>query len=375
MAQESFGKRLAEARRRRGLSLEQVHSQLRITPAILEALEYADFLHMPLKGHARNMVSSYARFLGLNSEEVTKDFLREYHDFENHEARRNSAPFSSLGMGGSSRSSSGKDSTPPPRRRNNSENNRSVRSIWDRSIPNSELSQGFTTNPSTSRRAANAPQGRYVPTRDGRVTSSYGGDSYTAKQSLPMRLFGPLFSSPVVLVVVLIVVLVALLIVWAMIANSCKKQENEITPINTSAVVSDATGINTGGVPTAGDANDETSKLYGPFELAISPAPGEAPWVEVIVDGQTVFADILSERKTWPVNARCEVNTAQPDNLKVTRNGQEVTLTVDEDTYMGSTIQEVIERPADTGADATAAGAGTGDANAAGQAGDSTATP
>jgi cytoskeletal protein RodZ len=97
LAQETFGNRLAEARRRRGLTLEQVHLQLRISPAILESLEAGDFFHMPLKGHARNMVSSYARFLGLDPKVLTEQFLSEYHDFENRESRRASAANNPLG--------------------------------------------------------------------------------------------------------------------------------------------------------------------------------------------------------------------------------------------------------------------------------------
>jgi cytoskeletal protein RodZ len=96
------------------LSFDQVHSQLRITPAILESLERADFYHMPLKGHARNMVSSYARFLGLDPNELTKQFLKEYHDFENHMARQNGAqaPFSGYKTGaGSSTSIESRPST------------------------------------------------------------------------------------------------------------------------------------------------------------------------------------------------------------------------------------------------------------------------
>lgn len=392
MAQESFGNRLAEARRRRGLSLEQVHNQLRITPAILEALEYADFRHMPLKGHARNMVSSYARFLGLDPEEITKAFLREYHEYENHEARRSSAPFGSLGLGTSSLDISSRESRPREsssrdqggstnagpgsrrsistdsisgsRRINNSENNRSTKSIWDKSIPGSELSQGHGARLSTSRRITAPQPDSRSQYRDGRVSSSYGGSSYTTRPSLPMRLFGTLFKNPISLVVVLIVVLVALLIVWAMVANGCKKKENDIIPINTSAQVTDTSTVDANTIPAVTDITNAVDKTYGPFELDVEPAAGTTPWVEVTVDGQSVCAELLSEKKTWQVTDSCTVSTGQPDNLTVTRNGQQATLNIDPDTGLGSTTQVVIQRPADQGTTANATGT-TGDTGSA----------
>ena len=343
MAPQHFGSRLAEARRRRGLTLEQVHKQLRITPGILEAIELADFRHMPFKGHARNMVSAYARYLGLNPEDVTKQFLKEHHDYENREARQSSSPYASLGLDPSSH-----DFVTDSMRMSNSENSRSTRSIWDRPIPNSELSQGYKSRPSTARRMTTPQAGSRARVAEGSVSNRYGAGSYKSRPSLPMRIFGTLFKSPVVAVIVLIVLLVSLLVLWAMVANSCKQQENEVIPINTGSVVDDGTAVDTEGVPVA-DEDGEVNPRYGPFELSIEPAPGAAPWVEVTVDGGDVFSTILESKQTWQVTVDCAILTAQPHNLIVTRNGEEVTLDIDSATGMAYTTLEVIERPASQG--------------------------
>ncbi|MDR2671731.1 MAG: helix-turn-helix domain-containing protein [Coriobacteriales bacterium] len=83
MSEAAFGERLAEARRIKGESIEDVSDQLRIRPSIIQALETSNFAYMPHKGYTRNMVSSYARYLGLDSTRITEQFLREFHRYEN----------------------------------------------------------------------------------------------------------------------------------------------------------------------------------------------------------------------------------------------------------------------------------------------------
>ena len=82
LADYGFGEELAAARRRNGYSIQQVSDAIRIRPDILRAIEMADFARMPAKGFARNQVSAYARFLGLDSAELTRRFLSAYAEFE-----------------------------------------------------------------------------------------------------------------------------------------------------------------------------------------------------------------------------------------------------------------------------------------------------
>ena len=65
-----FGDMLLEQRRRMGLSIQQVANTIKIRPQIIEFFETGNFASMPPRGYAQGMISSYARFLGLNPREV-----------------------------------------------------------------------------------------------------------------------------------------------------------------------------------------------------------------------------------------------------------------------------------------------------------------
>jgi transcriptional regulator with XRE-family HTH domain len=349
LAQQSFGNRLAEARRRRGLSLEQVHVQLRISPAILESLEAADFYHMPLKGHARNMVSAYARFLGLDSADLTKQFLDEYHDFENRDARQHSSTVDLPGI------NSGRfDSyTPSTSRSKNPEGSQGVRSMWDKPIPSSDLNRGYDSRSSSSRRLATTASRRTANTDGNLPKNRYSGGA--ASKSLPARIFGSIFRSPIVLVIVLIIILALLLALWAVAANSCKKQDG-IIPVNTGqTVLPEGSSTDDTTQAAAADAAAAGDSRYGPFELVVEPVEGTSPWVMISVDGEEVFTEALTEKKTWPVTVDCSVVTAQPGNTKVYRNDVEVELTIDTDAGSGSAHLTVEQEPAD-GQEATSDG-------------------
>jgi hypothetical protein len=335
---------------------------------------------MPLKGHARNMVSSYARYLGLNPEEVTEQFLSEYQDFEARAARdardaRNSSASFGSGVPYQNRIEAQPLSA---QHTGTTDDGQGVRSMWDRPIPNSELNRGYDSRSSSAQRVANAAsrRTRTRTSRDDRLSGRAGSGSYTARPSLPMRLFGSLFKSPVVLIVVLIIVLVALLATWAMVANSCRKQEKAVIPVNSvgsnAATGGQAAGGQTtpgggtdGGAGTEGDTGQAGAdeSRFGPFELVVEPASGTAPWTEVTVDGENVLAEILSERKTWQVTTSCTVTTGQPGNLTVSRNGEQVDLDVGADSGIGSVTLEVQAPPdgqGEQGGQGNAAGGGSG---------------
>ena len=159
----------------------------------------------------------------------------------------------------------------------------------------------------------------------------YGPGSYTPRPSLPMRIFGTLFKSPVVLIIFLIILLAGLLVLWALVANSCNKKEQIVNPpINTSNVPSDG-GNNNGTTQNGGTTNGGTTQeqpgnntttepQYESFVLTVEPKPGEGPWLEVIVDGQTVYHNFLTKKESWTVTKECTVNSGQPNNTIVTRD-------------------------------------------------------
>ena len=64
------------------MDLASVSRRLRIRPDILRAIEAADFQKMPPRGYTRNMITSYARLVGLDPIEVSSMYLDEVHAFE-----------------------------------------------------------------------------------------------------------------------------------------------------------------------------------------------------------------------------------------------------------------------------------------------------
>ena len=77
-----FGDELREKRRSLGLSIQQVSNIVKIRPQIVEYFELGDFASMPPRGYAQGMISSYARFLGLNPRDIVNQYLDELYVFE-----------------------------------------------------------------------------------------------------------------------------------------------------------------------------------------------------------------------------------------------------------------------------------------------------
>jgi cytoskeletal protein RodZ len=78
----SYSYWLQEARKRKGYSMPDVSTRLHIREVVIKALEEADFANLPLKGYSKNTVSTYAKFLGLDSHIVVEQFLKEYEHYE-----------------------------------------------------------------------------------------------------------------------------------------------------------------------------------------------------------------------------------------------------------------------------------------------------
>ena len=92
MARPRFGEILAQRRRQLGLSTQQASNILKLREDVLIAFEEGDFERMPQSGYAQGMLSSYARYLGLNPREITDYFQEELFQYVNgtasHELRR-----------------------------------------------------------------------------------------------------------------------------------------------------------------------------------------------------------------------------------------------------------------------------------------------
>lgn len=92
MSRPRFSEMLSSRRRQLGLSIDQASRILRLREDVLIAFEEGDFDRMPQSGYAQGMLSSYARYLGLNPRQVSDLFQEELYTYVNgsnsHELRR-----------------------------------------------------------------------------------------------------------------------------------------------------------------------------------------------------------------------------------------------------------------------------------------------
>jgi cytoskeletal protein RodZ len=73
-----FGGKLRQARERRGISLRQIATSTKISPAALDALERNDVSKLPGGIFSRAFVRSYAIEVGLDPEETVREFLERF---------------------------------------------------------------------------------------------------------------------------------------------------------------------------------------------------------------------------------------------------------------------------------------------------------
>ena len=92
MPRPRFSEALVARRHELGLSVSQASKILRLREDVLIAFEEGDYDHMPQSGYAQGMLSSYARYLGLNAREIVDLFQEELYEYRHgtssHELRR-----------------------------------------------------------------------------------------------------------------------------------------------------------------------------------------------------------------------------------------------------------------------------------------------
>lgn len=76
----SFGNRLKQARISKNLTLDDVAAELFILRRHLEAIEAEDFRSLPQAAFARGFVINYAKYVGLDPDEIAESFNRNYPD-------------------------------------------------------------------------------------------------------------------------------------------------------------------------------------------------------------------------------------------------------------------------------------------------------
>ncbi len=83
-----FSDMLADRRRQLGYSIPQAARVLRLREDVLVAFEEGDFEMMPKSGYAQGMLSSYARYLGLDASVIVDTYARDYERYRREQRRR-----------------------------------------------------------------------------------------------------------------------------------------------------------------------------------------------------------------------------------------------------------------------------------------------
>ncbi len=70
----TIGERLKKEREKKGYSLDEVHSRLRIHPSILSQIEGGRFDELPAPIYAKGFIKRYSEFLELNAQEILVEY-------------------------------------------------------------------------------------------------------------------------------------------------------------------------------------------------------------------------------------------------------------------------------------------------------------
>lgn len=77
-----FGDVLSDRRRSLGLSIDRVVADTKLQRRMVEAFEDSDFEAMPPRGYAQASLASYARYLGLDSQELLRDYEDQLYEHQ-----------------------------------------------------------------------------------------------------------------------------------------------------------------------------------------------------------------------------------------------------------------------------------------------------
>lgn len=411
-----FGDMLLEQRRRMGLSIQQVANTIKIRPQIIEFFETGNFASMPPRGYAQGMISSYARFLGLNPREVVNAYFDDLMAYE-RETSQQGGRFQDAAGYVNSRSSvdngrflmvQGGRSTRYGQRpqqagyitetgsgeeiRSQRDRFRSTPMPEDRALPaargvardpragygdggysdrgyrgvptgrsrggyadadTTQVTPRLRSQSQTFSQRSSAPrsgqrnvqhQGSYrgrsdnnrgrMPQGTGRGASNHGRGGGRAPQNngLDPRIVYAGIGAVALLLIVLIVVLL----------RGCGSSAPESTPETpvatktttkkspkkTESVDEDEDTDKTRGEPTESDAAKTTAKKEESkvTKVKISVAKGKTAWIEVKVDGKSVYGAQATgpfEQEYTPESS-IEITTSKPSDVTVTKNGEKV---------------------------------------------------
>lgn len=158
-----FGEMLLERRRQMGASIQQVANVIKIRPQIIEYFETENFAAMPPRGYSQGIISSYARYLGLNPREVVDAYFDALHEYERNGTGGRVGRFQDAAADANPRSS-----------------NAAGRYMMVNSVPSSRYGQrplqaGYVSESSSAHEPVSASRLRPVSTADSRRRPPQGG--------------------------------------------------------------------------------------------------------------------------------------------------------------------------------------------------------
>lgn len=349
----SFGSLLKEARISKGFELQEAARRLRIRPDILQAIENSDFDRMPPRGYSRNMISAYAKFLGLNPQELTRLYLDQA--YAHQIGRAYQSANQSVEMKRRSRSeSAGAADSPVRSTRYNQSNSSSRRTRSDGEVVNgrrhysqddfrsypgqqnpdvhervqSRQRSRADRNSSSRRRSSDLHPSRHPAITEGKYLNLY------AQQDHAGRLPQSRISKPLIAAIIAIVVVIAIII---FVVSSCTKEPE------------------TTNIPVTGLENVETTEQQEPveqapteFTLEYSVAEGYSAWIEVYIDDELQDGGQITGPAEQSYSSSTDIRfvCGSPDGVTLKVNGEEVQLETNSDGIVNETFtfQDILDQ-------------------------------
>ena len=398
-----FNEMLLNRRRQLGMSVQQVANVIKIRPQIIEYFETGDFTQMPPRGYAQGMISSYARYLGLNPREVIDAYFDDLYAFE-QSTRTQAGRFQSAVMETRPRAGTGYrlSSSPlagsrgagrPPQAGYVSDYEATHGSETTRVLSRSSLGRSDAYGrPSTARDDRGRGEARRAGASERRGTASgrRGAPARGRRSSRGMDLDPRLLVGGGALVVVLIVAAIVLAVRGCSaspepetqtttlshldnLAGSAASDQGADETVNAGAAqdadaaATDGNGDTADGTAgAAGAGEDQAAEENVPTEtvITVSVDDGASVWMEITVDDTSVYAAQTEGpfRQEYRPTQSFDIRVDQADAVTVAENGEE--LSFDRKSAGVSRISVEVPQPAASDGATNAEGA-SGDAAAA----------
>lgn len=376
-----FGDMLLERRRQMGVSIQQVSNIVKIRPQIIEYFETENFAAMPPRGYAQGMISSYARYLGLNPHDVVDAYFDALHEYE-HGGGRRVGRFQEAAADASPRSSNAParymmvNSVPPSRYGSRpqqagyvSESTSPHEPMASARLRHAQGGRGSSYDPArrgdprTAPRAQNRPAARDSRRAGGGSAQRYGNgfdertrrdahgvrpERYGQGGTRPPRGRGGARNAPTpptdprLLIAGGVIALLVLVLLAVFAMRGCAPAPNDRAGSSDASVsqvdkkanddpAEEDEGEDAGEDPEAGEDGQDASAEADdePEETIVKVSvkeKGAVAWVEVKLDGKIVLGkQVLGPfEQEFTVTSQIDITTDSPSDVTVRKNGEKV---------------------------------------------------